>query len=393
MASFEAIEHRHAQVVIYQDEAKRLSGHAPRSPMSTIATRSSARCGWTCSTRAWTQGYFRPDIDVDLVYRFIRDTTWVSVRWYQPGGPLTAEQVGRQYLSIVLGGITAEPPKGAKKMPEAYVIDAVRTAIGKRNGSLAGVHPVDLGAAGWRGIFDRVDVDPGAVDDVIVGCVDAIGAQAGNIARTVVAGRAATRRTCPESPSTGSAAPPSRPVHFAAQAIVSGTADLVVAGGVEMMSQVPISSAMIVGEQAGSPRRGTTKAGASLRRPGGLAVPWRRADRREVGRLPRGDGTVRAHQPPAGPRGARRRTLRRRDHPGRRTSPPTRARATPRSRRWRDCKPLSEDGRLTAAVASQISDGASAVLLASEDAVRHHGLTPRARVHHVTCSAPTRSTC
>ena len=52
------------------------------------------------------EGYFRPDLDVDLVYRFIRDTTWVSVRWYQPGGPLTAEQVGRQYLAIVLGGIT-----------------------------------------------------------------------------------------------------------------------------------------------------------------------------------------------------------------------------------------------------------------------------------------------
>ena len=56
-------------------------------------------------------------------------------------------------------------------MPEAYVIEAVRTAVGKRNGSLAGVHPVDLGAAGWRGLFDRVDVDPGAVDDVIAGCV------------------------------------------------------------------------------------------------------------------------------------------------------------------------------------------------------------------------------
>src|SRR3954462_11423556 len=68
-------------------------------------------------------------------------------------------------------------------MGEAYVIEAVRTAVGKRNGSLAGVHPVDLGAAGWRGLFDRVDVDPAAVDDVIAGCVDAIGAQAGNIAR------------------------------------------------------------------------------------------------------------------------------------------------------------------------------------------------------------------
>src|SRR3982074_1335710 len=68
-------------------------------------------------------------------------------------------------------------------MPEAYVVEAVRTAVGKRTGSLAGVHPLDLGAAAWRGLFDRVDAYPGAVDDVIAGCVDAIGPQAGNIAR------------------------------------------------------------------------------------------------------------------------------------------------------------------------------------------------------------------
>ena len=81
------------------------------SPSSRSATKNSGRCGWTCSTRASSEGCFRPDIDVDLVYRFIRDTTWVSVRWYQPGGPLTAEEVGRQYLSIVLGGITKEGAK------------------------------------------------------------------------------------------------------------------------------------------------------------------------------------------------------------------------------------------------------------------------------------------
>src|SRR6202171_808168 len=68
-------------------------------------------------------------------------------------------------------------------MPEAYIVEAVRTAVGKRNGSRAGVHPIDLGVAAFRGLFDRVDVDPAAVDDVIVGCVDAIGGQAGNIGR------------------------------------------------------------------------------------------------------------------------------------------------------------------------------------------------------------------
>ncbi|SEH61679.1 DNA-binding transcriptional regulator, AcrR family [Mycolicibacterium rutilum] len=107
MASFEAIEHRHAQVVIYQDEAKRLSD---QERFSYVDERNQQqRKMWLdLLDQGVEEGYFRPDIDVDLVYRFIRDTTWVSVRWYQPGGPLTAEEVGRQYLAIVLGGITRE---------------------------------------------------------------------------------------------------------------------------------------------------------------------------------------------------------------------------------------------------------------------------------------------
>jgi TetR/AcrR family transcriptional regulator, cholesterol catabolism regulator len=107
MASFEAIEDLHAQVVIYQDEAKRLSS---LERFSYVEERNKEqRKMWVdVLNQGIEEGYFRPDIDVDLVYRFIRDTTWVSVRWYQPGGPLTAEQVGRQYLSIVLGGITKE---------------------------------------------------------------------------------------------------------------------------------------------------------------------------------------------------------------------------------------------------------------------------------------------
>lgn len=107
MASFDAIEHHHAEVVIYQDEAKRLSGRGRFGYIDELNVRQ--RTMWVDVLRAGIeQGYFRPDIDTDLVYRFIRDTTWVSVRWYQPGGALTAEQVGRQYLGIVLGGITPE---------------------------------------------------------------------------------------------------------------------------------------------------------------------------------------------------------------------------------------------------------------------------------------------
>ena len=107
MASFEAIEHRHAQVVIYQDEAKRLSS-LPQFDFVDIRNKEQRKMWLDLLNEGVEQGCFRPDIDVDVVYRFIRDTTWVSVRWYQPGGPLTAEEVGRQYLSIVLGGISAQ---------------------------------------------------------------------------------------------------------------------------------------------------------------------------------------------------------------------------------------------------------------------------------------------
>jgi AcrR family transcriptional regulator len=107
MTSFEAIEDRHAQVVIYQDEAKRLSG-LPQFEFVDARNREQRGMWVDVLKQGIKEGCFRPDIDVDLVYRFIRDTTWVSVRWYQPGGPLTAEQVGRQYLAIVLGGITKE---------------------------------------------------------------------------------------------------------------------------------------------------------------------------------------------------------------------------------------------------------------------------------------------
>lgn len=107
MASFDAIEHRHAQVVIYQDEAKRLSTQELFYYLDE-RNRQQRQMWLDVLNQGIDEGRFRPDLDVDLVYRFIRDTTWVSVRWYQPGGPLTAEEVGRQYLAIVLGGIIKE---------------------------------------------------------------------------------------------------------------------------------------------------------------------------------------------------------------------------------------------------------------------------------------------
>lgn len=111
LTSFDAIEHRHAQVVIYQDEAKRLASQERFSYVDE-RNRQQRKMWLDVLQQGVAEGYLRPDLDVDLVYRFIRDTTWVSVRWYSPGGTLTGEQVGKQYLAIVLGGITAPIQEG-----------------------------------------------------------------------------------------------------------------------------------------------------------------------------------------------------------------------------------------------------------------------------------------
>ena len=135
-------------------------------------------------------------------------------------------------------------------MAEAYIVDAVRTPVGRRGGGLSQVHPADLGAHSLRTLVDRTDIDPSAVEDVIFGCVDTIGPQAGDIARTcwLAAGLPDAVPGTTVDRQCGSS---QQAVHFAAQAVLSGTADLIVAGGVQSMSQIPISSAMLVGEQYG----------------------------------------------------------------------------------------------------------------------------------------------
>jgi acetyl-CoA C-acetyltransferase len=269
-------------------------------------------------------------------------------------------------------------------MPEAYVIEAVRTAVGKRNGSLAGVHPVDLGAAAWRGLFDRTDVDPGAVDDVIAGCVDAIGPQAGNIARLswLAAGYPEEVPGVTVDRQCGSS---QQAISFGAQAIMSGTADLIVAGGMQNMSQIPISSAMIVGEQFGftSP---TNESKSWLHRYGDQEISQFRgseliSEKWNLSREEMEQYSLTSHQ---------------------RAQEAIRAGhfenevigvdgfvidEGPRDtslEKMAGLKTLVDGGRLTAAMASQISDGASAVLLASEQAVSDHGLKPRARIHHIS---------
>ncbi|MCB1031476.1 MAG: steroid 3-ketoacyl-CoA thiolase, partial [Acidimicrobiales bacterium] len=145
-------------------------------------------------------------------------------------------------------------------MPEAYIVDAVRTPVGKRGGSLSEIHPADLGAASIKALLDRTGIDPGAVDDVIFGNVDSVGGQAGDIARTcwLVAGGPEHVPGTTVDRQCGSA---QQAVHFAAQAVMAGVNDLVVAGGVQQMSQIPISSAMTCAQDLGFPDPFTTSPG------------------------------------------------------------------------------------------------------------------------------------
>jgi acetyl-CoA C-acetyltransferase len=271
---------------------------------------------------------------------------------------------------------------------EAYVIDAVRTAVGKRNGSLAGVHPVDLGAAAWRGLFDRVAVDPAAVDDVIAGCVDAIGGQAGNIARLswLAAGYPEEVPGVTVDRQCGSS---QQAISFGAQAIMSGTADLIVAGGMQNMSQIPISSAMIVGEQFGftSP---TNESNSWLHRYGDQEISQFRgseliAEKWDISRAEMEQYSLTSHQ--RAQDAIRAGYFENEIIPVQIDGPGFVIDEGPRDtslEKMAGLKTLVDGGRLTAAMASQISDGASAVLLASEQAVKDHGLRPRARIHHIS---------
>src|SRR3954452_19842310 len=269
-------------------------------------------------------------------------------------------------------------------MPEAYIVDAVRTPVGKRGGSLAGVHPADLGAASIKALLERTGVDPGAVEDVIFGNVDSVGGQAGDIARTcwLVAGGPEHVPGTTVDRQCGSA---QQAVHFAAQAVMAGVNDLVVAGGVQQMSQIPISSAMTCATELGFPDPFTTSpgwverygpnevsqfTGAEL-----IAEKWDISrDEMESFAI---ESHTRALKAQANGRfEAEIAPLAGLDH--------DEGPREPNVEKIRSLRTLVEGGRLTAAVASQISDASASILIASEQAVKDHGLTPRARIHHMS---------
>jgi len=268
-------------------------------------------------------------------------------------------------------------------MSEAYIVGAVRAPVGKRNGGLASVHPADLAAHVLSELMRRTGVDPESVEDVIMGCVSQAGPQAIDIARTAWLS-AGLPESVPGVTIDRQCGSSQQAVHFAAQGVLSGTQDLVVAAGIESMSQVPMGSTIAPllekglafpfgkgwGERYGKQEISQFR-GAQL-----MCEKWgikrqaleefsleshARAIRAiDEGRFEREITPVNGVSADEGPR--------------RDTS----------LEKMAGLKPLREGWEITAAVASQISDGAAALLIASPDAVQRHGLTPRARIHALT---------
>jgi acetyl-CoA C-acetyltransferase len=269
-------------------------------------------------------------------------------------------------------------------MPEAYIVDAIRTPVGRRGGGLSHVHPADLGAASIKALLERTGIDPGAVDDVIFGNVDSVGGQAGDIARTcwLVAGGPEHVPGTTVDRQCGSA---QQAVHFAAQAVMAGVNDLVVAGGVQQMSQIPISSAMTLASDLGFPDPFTTSPGWVARYGPDEVSQFTGAEliaeKWDLSRDEMEAFAVESHT----------RALKAQANgafEGEITPlEGVTADEGPREPNWdkiRSLKTLVPEGRLTAACASQISDASASILIASEQAVKDHGLTPRARIHHMS---------
>ena len=270
-------------------------------------------------------------------------------------------------------------------MPEAYVVGAVRSAIGRRNGTLSTAHPIDLGATVLRSLVERSEIDPAAVDDVILGCLDPIGPQASNIARSAWLA-AGLPQQVPGVTIDRQCGSSQQAAHFAAQAVMSGTADLVVAGGVQNMSMVPMLAAAAAGEPLGHPLPTALSSGWQARFGDEeinqfaaaelIAVKW------DVSREDMEEYALGSHRRAYAAIESGRFTREIVAHEGFETDET--ARADTSLEKMATLPTLRPGGRLTAAVSSQISDGASALLVASEAAVRTHGLTPRARIVHLS---------
>jgi acetyl-CoA C-acetyltransferase len=267
---------------------------------------------------------------------------------------------------------------------EAYIVDAIRTPTGRRRGGLAHVHAADLGGFILRQIVERNAIPAGDYNDVVFGAIDAIGPLAGNVARTcwLAAGLPLTVPGVTIDRMCGSS---QQAVHFAAQAVMSGNQDVVIAGGVQTMSQIPIGTAMGAGAPLGMPdpfsgslgwvaRFGTKPVsqfyGASL-----IAEKWGFSrEAMEVYSLESHNRALRAQAEGRFDREIMPLEGVQRDETPRATS----------LAKMASLEPIPGFPRLTPGIASQTCDAAAAVLVVSEQAVKRYGLKPRARIHHMS---------
>jgi acetyl-CoA acyltransferase len=281
-------------------------------------------------------------------------------------------------------------------MPNAVIVDAVRTPLGKRNGGLGGWHPADLAAETLQALVDRTGIDPGIVDDVIMGCVMQVGAQGANVGRNAVLA-AGWPDTVPATTIDRQCGSSQQSAHFAAQGVIAGAYDVVVAGGVEIMSLVPMGASMM------APNTGIPFGPRMMKRyeangglvPQGISAELI-ADKWNLSREALDEFGARsqqlAEQATAEGRFEREilpvaeRILDRESNrvieSGAKVTADQGIRPGTTAEKLAGLKPsFKEDGRITAGNSSQITDGASAVLIMSEEKANQLGLTPRARFH------------
>lgn len=272
-------------------------------------------------------------------------------------------------------------------MPEAYIVDALRSPTGRRKGGLANVHGADLGAHVLKGIVDNNNIPDKEYDDVIFGCVDTVGPLAGDVARTswLAAGLSDEVPGTTIDRQCGSS---QQAVHFAAQAIMSGTQDVIIAGGVQTMTQIPISSAMTLAGELGftDPFSGSIgwveRYGAKP--PTQFNSAQMIADKWGFSRADLEAYSFESHQ----------RALQAIEQ-GRfnREILPLNGVSQDETPRNSSLEKMAEldflfgCDKVTAAVSSQTCDAASAMLLVSEKALKQYKLTPRARIHHMSVRA------
>jgi acetyl-CoA C-acetyltransferase len=277
-------------------------------------------------------------------------------------------------------------------MAEAYIVDAIRTAGGRRGGKLAGTHPVDMAAAVLDAIIERTGIDGAAVDDVIMGCVMQGGQQAGQIGRNAVLAARKLPDSVPAVSIDRQCGSSQQSIQFAAQAVMSGTQDIVIAAGVESMTRVPMGSTMMLHMKEGmgnykSPRLEEKYPGIMFSQFMGAEMIVKKhgfnreqldsfaleSHKRAIAATQ--SGAFDAEIVPLEVEGADGTEWHKADEG-------IRYDATLES--IGSVKLLQEGGTISAANASQICDGASAVMIVSEAALKAHNLTPLARIVNLT---------